>query len=49
MEETNGDNGERRENERLTVHQSKSYTPRTLSTRESDNYQVSFIIYSLFI
>lgn len=48
MEEKNGDNGKRRESERLTIQQNTSYTRRPLSNRTSDNYQVSRVIYSFF-
>ncbi|CAF3879471.1 unnamed protein product [Rotaria sp. Silwood2] len=41
MEEKNGDNGKRRESERLTVQQNKSHTRRPLSNRTSDNYQIN--------
>jgi hypothetical protein len=46
MEEKNGDNEERRDSEQLTIRQNKSYSRRPLSTRTSDNYQVSRVIYS---
>jgi hypothetical protein len=46
MEEKNGDNEERRENERLKIQQYSNYTPRPLSNHTSDNYQVSIAIYS---
>jgi hypothetical protein len=46
MEEKNGDNGERRENERLKIQQYRSYSRRPLSNHTSDNYQVSPVIYS---
>ena len=49
MEEKNGDNEERRDSERLTIRQNKSYYRRPLSNRTSDNYQVSFVIYSLLV
>ena len=45
MEEKNGDNGKRRESERLTTQQNKIYTRRPLSNRTSDNYQVSRTIH----
>jgi hypothetical protein len=47
MEEKNEDNGERRENDRLTVQQNRSYSQRTLSNRANDNYQVSLVVYSI--
>lgn len=48
MEEKNGDNGERRENDRLKIQQNISYSRRPLSNHTSDNYQVSLHMY-LFI
>ncbi|CAF3448455.1 unnamed protein product [Rotaria socialis] len=41
MEEKNGDNGKRRESERLATQQNKIYTRRPLSNRTSDNYQIN--------
>lgn len=44
MEEKDGDNGKKRESERLTSQQNKIYSRRPLSNRASDNYQVSLVI-----
>jgi hypothetical protein len=46
MEEKNGDNGEKREDDRLKIQQYRSYSRRPLSNHTSDNYQVSLVIYS---
>ncbi len=50
MQEKNGDNGERRENDRLKkIQQYRNYDRSPLANYTSDNYQVSFVIYFLFI
>lgn len=49
MEEKNGDNGERRENDRLKIQQYRSYSRRPLLNQTSDNYQVSLVIYSYLL
>ena len=43
MEEKNGDNVERRENDRLKIQQNRSSTRPPLSNHTSDNYRVSLI------
>ena len=48
MEEKNGDNGERREYDRLKIQQYRSDTRQPLSTHTSDNYQVSLVIFISF-
>jgi hypothetical protein len=47
MEEKNGDNVERRENDRLKIQQNRSYSRPLLSNHTSDNYRVSLVSYLL--